>query len=633
MPVLERVLHNAEQVQTAFDVERVCRAIPLYVQNSSYARALDILDRQKFVIISGVPGIGKTTLADLLLFTHLEKAFEPVVIQSDIADGRRLFHRERKQIFYFDDFLGETFLGSRADFVGRKEDAALLDFMELIKQSKHSRLILTTREHILRQAFDMSERFNRGKGALSVHQCVLELASYSLTERGRILYNHIYFSDLPPPYKAELLRDRFYLDILKHRNFNPRLVEWLSKFTNVQNLEADNYRDEVRRVLDDPVHLWRIAYERQISDAARSLLLAVYSLGGGVSRRRLETAWQAVHQARIARYHLAAAPEDFRKSLQDLEGGFLSIRIPRLSFLPADEIGFINPSVKDFFDGALVADKANLEDLLASAIYFDQVVHLWTLFEAKIESAPQLKSYAAVFIAAAERLAWRPHWLERKDGLGMRTFSYEDAVPESRFNTIVKMAEHSRLSQALDLAERYAVHLEAHWRDSGANFWVATNGLTLLDQACWNALKDTRMHERLKMALLEDAEDGVGSDDLKALIAYTEEQGAQWFAEDDQRLDALCEGYLSGKFGEELSDCSSEGDLSSLEDAVSKIADKCGVSHDQHQEEIAERMSEFQAPDIDDDERPSTSWTERNSGPPSEARQEAEVIDLFDGLR
>jgi hypothetical protein len=74
-----------------------------------------------------------------------------------------LFNNEAHQIFYFDDFLGETFLGNRPDFVGKKEDSVILDFMDIVARSKHARLILTTREHILQHAFQISERFSRGK--------------------------------------------------------------------------------------------------------------------------------------------------------------------------------------------------------------------------------------------------------------------------------------------------------------------------------------------------------------------------------------------------------------------------------------------------------------------------------------
>ena len=53
------------------------------------------------VVISGEPGIGKTTLAEMLLFAHLEQGFAPVVVEGGIEEAKRLFDRSQKQIFYF----------------------------------------------------------------------------------------------------------------------------------------------------------------------------------------------------------------------------------------------------------------------------------------------------------------------------------------------------------------------------------------------------------------------------------------------------------------------------------------------------------------------------------------------------
>ena len=61
--VLDRVIHNASLVQSEFDVERVHREIRRYVRSNAYARALAMLDDNHAVIISGAPGVGKTSLA------------------------------------------------------------------------------------------------------------------------------------------------------------------------------------------------------------------------------------------------------------------------------------------------------------------------------------------------------------------------------------------------------------------------------------------------------------------------------------------------------------------------------------------------------------------------------------------
>ncbi len=432
--VLERVLHNADKVQTEFDVDRVQRAIPLYVQTSNYRRAMEIVSEHKFVIISGVPGIGKTTLADMLLFAHLEAGYQPFVLKSDIAEGRRHFKNEARQVFYFDDFLGETFLGNRHDFLGKKEDSAILDFMQLITRSKNGRLILTTREHILRHAFQISERFRRRQHGLVENRFVLQLDDYTVLDRGRILYNHIYFSDLPAPYKRALIKDAFYMEVLRHRNYNPRLIEWLSRFANVRATPVGSYPREIRRVLEHPEELWRLAFEQQISEASRSALLGLYSLGGKARIEELEIIWRALHRNRAEKYRFSMAAEDWRRALQEMEGGFLAF--------DSGNVSFVNPSVRDFLDATIVSTPDHLEDILASSVRFRQVVSIWKLAESeKAEGVSQsLRRYMESLIASASRNLQKPYEIKINFGKGSYGIREVDTRPEERLRTMLSIA-------------------------------------------------------------------------------------------------------------------------------------------------------------------------------------------------
>src|SRR5262249_22174098 len=160
---------------------RVSRKAPLFVQNDAFPRAQEILDDSRVVIISGEPGIGKTTLAEMLLFAHLEQGFQPVVIEGEIDEGKRLFDAHTKQIFYFDDFLGETLLPERPELLAKNQDSSLVHFMDAIRATQASRFILTTREHILRTALSASEKLRRG--SIIAHKCLLELRDYSLGQK------------------------------------------------------------------------------------------------------------------------------------------------------------------------------------------------------------------------------------------------------------------------------------------------------------------------------------------------------------------------------------------------------------------------------------------------------------------
>ncbi|MCQ9376228.1 restriction endonuclease [Methyloversatilis sp. XJ19-13] len=273
--VLDRVLHNAEVSQTEFEVERIRRKLPVFVQSKAFQRAQNLLQEQRVVIVSGVPGIGKTTLAEMLLFAHLEEGYQPVVIQTDLIEGKRLFRPKTRQIFYYDDFLGQTFLGDQRTYLGNNHDAALISFIEMVRDTSHSRFVLTTREHILRQAFQVSERFLHS--TMMSQRCVLELRDYSFGQRARILYNHLYFSDLPQRYRDMILEEDFFLDIIKHDHFNPRLVEWLASLTRLRSPPPEEYRQSITGLLQSPEALWSHAFETQISDAGRDLLLTLYT--------------------------------------------------------------------------------------------------------------------------------------------------------------------------------------------------------------------------------------------------------------------------------------------------------------------------------------------------------------------
>lgn len=224
--VIDRVLHNAEVCQTEFEVERIRQKLPLFVQNEVYPRAQEILRTSRILVISGPPGIGKTTLAEMLLYSSLEDGHEPVVIQGHIVEGKKLYRRGVRQIFYYDDFLGQTFLGDRQEYFGQNQDKAVVDFMEMVRQSPDSKFILTTREHILSSAIRLSERLDAS--TLIRDRIVLKLGHYSFGERARILYNHLYFSELPKEHKLETLRGDFFLRVIRHRHFNPRVIEWLA---------------------------------------------------------------------------------------------------------------------------------------------------------------------------------------------------------------------------------------------------------------------------------------------------------------------------------------------------------------------------------------------------------------------
>ncbi|MBB6562971.1 hypothetical protein HNP48_005688 [Acidovorax soli] len=461
--VLERIMHNAEICQTEFEVQRIRRKLPLFVQNNAYPRARQILDANRIIVISGAPGIGKTTLAELLLYSNLEEGYQPVVMAGDISEGKKLYRHEEKQVFYYDDFLGQTFLGDRRDYFGRNQDKAVVDFMEMVQSSPYSRFILTTREHILGGAIQLSERLN--SSTVVRDRVVLELGDYNFGDRARMVYNHLYFSTLSRAHKDEMLRDKFYLHVIKHPHFNPRLIEWLASLQRVNDVAPPFYQQFVKDLLRDPTKIWGHAFRNDIPESGKSLLLVLYTVYAANDVKEFEVVFNKFHSARAEKYHFKCSPLDFKEALRLLEGAFVVIDF--------DNVDFLNPSVKDYVSLQISETPEIFDDLLNSAVRFEQVVALWRLVKAKPElrAHPNYNSRRSLILEKIAELLSAPHvrWSRSDDG---QTIGFPiDAGRENRLAFLADFFNDER-SQHIKQAVFDAMgQLIDQIPQQGVNFW------------------------------------------------------------------------------------------------------------------------------------------------------------------
>lgn len=119
----------------------------LYVYTKNHSKAREMLEENHSVIISGEPGIGKTFLASQLAAEYAANEFEFVVISGSIEEAESVMEPSKKQLFFFDDFLGRNYLTA----INFNNDSKIVNFIKRVKRAANTRFLLTSRTSVFNQ--------------------------------------------------------------------------------------------------------------------------------------------------------------------------------------------------------------------------------------------------------------------------------------------------------------------------------------------------------------------------------------------------------------------------------------------------------------------------------------------------
>lgn len=364
--VLKRILENGIKGRSEFTSSVIKERIKRFVPSKTHNNAVEILNKNNFLLITGEPGIGKTTLANFLTYQFLAEGFELVYVR-EIREAEDNYSPNKKQIFYFDDFLGATTLDLKSS---RNADTAMVDFIERVKSDKTKKLILTCRTIILNKAKQESEKIENSKIQLSNHE--ISITDYRNIDKARILYNHIYYSNISNDLKDIFFQNQFHWKVIKHKNYNPRIVEF---FTDEERLQPNkDYSEEVIEFLDNPSKIWEKYYCIQISHEARLFISTLFSLGGKyvIQEKNLQEAFEARLQFEKENNNYTIITGTFNRVVKELIGGFIN-KIHRIEeTYSIIEYRFVNPSIEDFLYYYYSSNIDEYFQVLKSSIRLDQ---------------------------------------------------------------------------------------------------------------------------------------------------------------------------------------------------------------------------------------------------------------------
>lgn len=462
--VLDRVVRAAAHTFAAFTREDIEQKVRVYASNLSFDESLATLEKHRLLIISGPPGVGKTTLAEMLCYTFLSEQWELVPIRS-LEDGFAAIVDSKKQVFLFDDFLGKVALDRQA--LAHK-DSDLARFMSRVRRSPNARFILTTRAYIFEEARRVSEHL--GDQRLDVTKYVLDVGVYTRRIKARILYNHLLVSETPQSYIRALLESKKLGEIVDHKNYNPRVIEAMTDAFRVREIEPANYPADFIDALNNPSQIWDTAFRTHIDHRCRHLLIAMFFLAEyGVSLVTLRSSFEPLHTAMSRTYGLAHGPKDFEEALRILEGSFVNI-----VNISGPRVSFLNPSLKDYLSTYLL-DTELLILLVPTAASIDWLSSLWDfVYPRGLSEADQTK-IARACVAMLEMLETRPHWCPRSGDA--RSLKYNDAANSKRLRMLMDWWQ-------LTSERRFADSIMTIARNPQQGFGAWLDGEALIDLFC-----------------------------------------------------------------------------------------------------------------------------------------------------
>ncbi len=306
---LAKLIDPHVHVRSTIDFDAAAALAPVFVPTRAHRRALDVLDRHRFAVLTGPPEMGKTTIARTIGLAQMTNGWEA----HECVCPEQLWSRwdpAHPQVFIADDAFGST--EYRADSAERW--AVQMDRILRSLDDSHW-LVWTSRPAPLRAGL---ARLHRERGAErfpAPAEVLVDAAALDPAEKTLILFRHAKAAELPPSRRAAIRSSGEAL--VAHPHFTPerirRLIATLQALPRGRSAVAEIARDSLTDVTDAMATSFQA-----LGDEHRDLLVAMLDTPPGpVSERDLTAA--------LRRHHDGALPHPPAELVDRLSDHFLRV--------------------------------------------------------------------------------------------------------------------------------------------------------------------------------------------------------------------------------------------------------------------------------------------------------------------
>ncbi len=288
---LDQLINAEVAARSSLDLPAARALAAVFMPTRAYRRALGVLDRHRFAVLSGPPEMGKTAIARTIALAQLTDGWEAheCIRPEEIW---RVFDHERPQVFVADDAFGST--EYRAD-AGERWASEMERILRML-DDRHW-LIWTSRPAPLKAGLRRIRRERRAERFPSPGDVLVDASRLDVAEKTLILFRHARAAQLSQ--ELRLWLQRAGAEIVDDPHFTPERIRRLIARLNDLTEPEMEIPGLMRRELADPTEAMATSFQTLEAEHKDLLIAMLDATPGAVPERELVEALRRHHDGAL----------------------------------------------------------------------------------------------------------------------------------------------------------------------------------------------------------------------------------------------------------------------------------------------------------------------------------------------